>query len=63
MFDTYVRTFGKTEQKATNFVPDFGDFVFTICLDSNHKKQEIYIDNQRHENNQDVVKTAFLAAQ
>jgi hypothetical protein len=60
-FNTYTRTFEKAEQKAMNFLPNFGDFVLSTSLDSNCKKQEIFIDNQRHKNSQNVLKTAFLA--
>jgi hypothetical protein len=56
-------TFEKVEQKAMNLLPNFGDFVLSTCLDSKRKKQEIFIDNQRHKNGQDRQKTAFLAAQ
>jgi integrase len=43
-FNTYARTFEKTEQKAMNFLPSFGDFVLSTCLDSKRKKQEISRD-------------------
>jgi len=62
-FNTYARTFEEAEQKAMNFPPNFGDFVFAACLAKVCKKQEISIDNQRHKNSQDAIKTAFLAAQ
>ena len=61
-FSTYARTFEKAEQKALNFLPSFGNFVLSTYLDSNHRKQEIYIDNQRHKNSQDRIKTVFLAS-
>jgi integrase len=62
-FNTYARTFEKAEQKAMNLLPNFGDFVLSTSLDSNRKKQEIFIDNQRHKNGQNAMKTAILAAQ
>ncbi len=31
-FNTYARTFEKAEQKAMNFLPNFGDFVFATGL-------------------------------
>jgi integrase len=62
-FNTYARTFEKAEQKAMNFLPTFGNFVLSTCLDSKRKKQEIFIDSQRHKNSQDAQKTAFLAMQ
>ena len=61
-FNTYARTFEDAEQKALNFLPNFGDFVLATSLDSKRKKQEISIDNHRHKNGQDTRKTAFLAA-
>ena len=60
-FNTYVRTFEEAEQKALNFLPDFGNFVLVTCLDSKRKKQEISIDNYRHNNSQDTRKNAFSA--
>jgi len=62
-FNTYARTFKKAEQKAMNFLPHFGDFVFATSLAKVCRKQEIPRDNQRHKNSQDTLKTAFLAAQ
>jgi hypothetical protein len=32
-FNTYARTFDETEQKAVTFLPNFGDFVLSTCLD------------------------------
>jgi hypothetical protein len=52
-FNTYARTFGESEQKAVTFLPNFGNFVLSTCLDKSSIKQEISIDNQRQ-------KTAFL---
>ena len=60
-FNTYARSFEKAEQKALSALPDFGSFVLSTCLDKVCTKQEISIDNQRHENSQDTFKTAFLA--
>ena len=60
-FNTYARTFEEAEQKALNFLPNFGDFVLSTCLDSKRKKQEIFIDKQRHKNSQDTLKAAILA--
>ncbi|MHC4426741.1 MAG: tyrosine-type recombinase/integrase [Planctomycetota bacterium] len=60
-FNTYARTFEKAEQKAMNFLPDFGNFVLSTCLDKMGRKQEISVDNRRHKNSQDALKTAILA--
>jgi len=60
-FKTYARTLEKAEQKALNFLPDFGSFVLSTCLDKVCRKQEISVDNRRHKNSQDAVKTAILA--
>jgi hypothetical protein len=57
------RTLKKADQKALNFLPNLGDFVLTTCLDSNRRKQEISVDNWRHKNGQNAMKSAFLAAQ
>jgi len=62
-FNTYARTFEKAEQKAMNFLPNFGDFVFATCLDKVCGKQEILVDNRRHKNSQEGLKTEFLAVQ
>jgi len=62
-FNTYARTFEKAEQKAMNLLPNFGDFVLSTCLDKVCRKQEISVDNHRHKNGQDTLKTAFLADQ
>jgi len=60
-FNTYARTFEEAEQKAMNFLPNFGDFVLSTSLDSNGKKQEIFVDNRRHKNGHNTLKTALLA--
>jgi len=60
-FNTYARTFEEAEQKAMNLLPNFGDFVFTTSLAKVCRKQEISVDNHRHKNSQDALKTAFLA--
>ncbi len=60
-FNTYARTLENAEQKALNFLPDFGSFVLCGCLDKVCRKQEISVDNRRHKNSQDTVKTAILA--
>jgi len=60
-FNTYARTFEKAEQKAMSFLPNFGDFVLATSLDKMCRKQEISVDNRRHKNSQDTLKTAFLA--
>ncbi len=60
-FNTYARTFEGSEQKAMNFLPNFGNFVLSTSLDSNGKKQEIFIDNHRQENGHNTVITALLA--
>jgi len=62
-FNTYARTFEKSEQKAMNFLPNFGDFVLATSLDKVCRKQEISVDNHRHKNGQETLKTAFLADQ
>jgi hypothetical protein len=62
-FNTYARTFEAAEKKALNFLPNFGDFVLSTCLDKVCRKREISVDNQRHKNSQDTLGTAFLAAQ
>jgi integrase/recombinase XerD len=61
-FNTYARTFAEAEQKAVTFLPNFGDFVLSTCLDKICTRQDISRDNHRHENGQDTRKTAFLAA-
>ena len=60
-FNTYARTFEKAEQQAMNLLPNFGNFVLATCLDKVCRKQEISVDNRRHKNGQDTLKTAFLA--
>jgi len=60
-FNVYARTFDEAEQKAISFLPNFGNLVLDTCLDKTGRKQEITIDNHRHKNGQDTVKTAFLA--
>jgi hypothetical protein len=60
-FNTYARTFEEAEQKAINFLPNFGDFVLGTSLDNFCIKQEVYRDNQRHKNSQDALQTAILA--
>jgi integrase len=60
-FNTYARSFEKAEQKAMNFLPNFGNFVLSTCLDKVCRKQEIWVDNRRHKNSHDAQKTAFLA--
>jgi hypothetical protein len=62
-FNTYARVLPEAEQKAVTFLPNFGNFVLSTCLDSKRKKQEILIDTQRHKNSQDTLKTAFLTVQ
>ncbi len=60
-FNTYARTFEDAKQKAISFLPNFGNFVLSICLDKTGRKQEVCIDNHRHKNGQDILKTAILA--
>ncbi len=60
-FNTYARTFEEAEQKAINFLPNFGNFVFTTCLDKSGIKQDIIRDNQKQKNSDNTIKTAFLA--
>jgi integrase len=60
-FNTYARTFEEAEQKAVTFLPNFGNFVLSTCLDKTGTKQEILIDNQRQQNDQDTLKTAIMA--
>ena len=60
-FNTYARTFEEAEQKAMNFLPNFGDFVFATSLAKVCRKQEISVGNGRHKNSQDTLKTAILA--
>jgi hypothetical protein len=48
-------------QKAMNFLPNFGDFVLSTSLDSNGKKQEIFVNNRRYQNGHNTLKTALLA--
>ena len=38
IFNTYARTLREAEQKAVTFLPNFGNFVLSTCLDSNRKK-------------------------
>jgi len=59
-FNTYARTFEESEQKAMNFLPNFGDFVLSTSLDSDGNKQEIFVDSHRHKNGQDTLKNAVL---
>ena len=58
--NTYARTFEDSKQKAINFLPNFGNFVLATSLDSNRIKQEIFIDNGRHQNSNYELETAFL---
>ena len=60
-FNTYARTFDEAEQKAISFLPNCGNFVLSTSLDKMCRKQEICIDNHRHKNSQDTLKTAILA--
>jgi integrase len=60
-FNTYARTFAEAEQKAVTFLPNFGDFVLSTCLDKVCRKREISGDNHRHKNGQDTRETAILA--
>ena len=60
-FNTYARTFEEAERKAVTFLPNFGDFVLSTCLDKMCRKQEISVDNRRHKNGQDALKTPILA--
>jgi site-specific recombinase XerD len=60
-FNTYARVLPESEQRAISFLPNFGDFVLSTSLDSNHRKQEIFIDNHRHKNSQDTLINAVLA--
>ncbi|MHC4749685.1 MAG: hypothetical protein ACYTFW_07385 [Planctomycetota bacterium] len=45
-FHTYARTFEEAEQKALNFLPNFGDFVFATSLAKVCRKQEISVDKR-----------------
>ena len=60
-FNTYARTFEDAEQKAINFLPNFGNFVSATSLDTDRRKQEILIDNDRQQNHIYDTKTAILA--
>ncbi|MHC4477714.1 MAG: tyrosine-type recombinase/integrase [Planctomycetota bacterium] len=60
-FNTYARTFAEAEKKAVAFLPNFGNFVLSTCLDTDRRKQEISIDNRRHKNGQDTPKTQIVA--
>jgi len=60
-FNTYARSFGKAERKTLNFLPNFGNFVLSTCLDKVCRKQEISVDSRRHKNGQETLKPAFLA--
>ena len=60
-FNTYARTFEGAEQKAISFLPNFANLVLSTCLDSERKKQEIFIDNHRHKYGQDDLITEILA--
>ncbi len=62
-FNTYARVLPEAEQKAVTYLPNFGNFVFTTCLDKFGERQDIIRDNQRQKNSQNTVKTAFLAKQ
>ena len=59
-FNTYARTFEKAEQKAMNFLPNFGDFVFATSLAKVCRKQEIFRDNHRQKNSQGALKNGVL---
>jgi len=61
-FNTYARTFEEAEQKALTFLPNFGNFVLSTCLDKVCRKQEISVDNGRHKKGQNARKTAILAS-
>jgi hypothetical protein len=60
-FNTYARTFEEAEQKAMNFLPNFGDFVLSTSLDTNCRKQEILVDMLGHKNAQDTPRNAIFA--
>jgi hypothetical protein len=60
-FNTYARVLPEAEQKAISFLPNFGDFVLSTCLDKNRRKQEISVDTCRHKNSQDAFINAILA--
>jgi integrase len=60
-FNTYARTFEESEQKAMNFLPDFGNFVLSTSLDSSGKKQETFVDNRKQKIGYNTLKTALLA--
>ncbi len=62
-FNTYARTFEEAEQKAMNFLPNFGDFVLSTSLDTNCRKQEILVDMLGHKNAQDTPRNAIFASE
>jgi integrase len=62
-FNTYARVLPEAEQKAVTYLPNFGNFVLSTCLDKIGERQDIIRDNQRQKNSQNTVKTAFLAKQ
>jgi hypothetical protein len=57
----YARTLEEVEQKAVALLLNFGKFVLSASLDNKCRKHEIAIDNHRHKNSQDALKTAILA--
>jgi hypothetical protein len=47
-FQTGRLLINRMKLKLLNFLPNFSDVVLSTCLDNEHKKQEIFIDNHRH---------------
>jgi len=59
-FDTYARTFEGAEQKALNFLPNIGDFVFATSLAKQCVSGRTLPNCSGHKNGQDTQKNAVL---
>jgi len=62
-FNTYARTLEEAEQKALNFLPNFGSFVLSTSLDTNSRKREISVDVLGHKNGKDTPKNAVFTSE
>jgi integrase len=59
-FNTYARTFDEAEQKAINFLPNFGDIHLAFCLAHLGGKHRTTSDSLGNKNYDNEIKTAFL---
>jgi len=60
-FNTYARVLPEAEQKAISFLPNFGNFVLSTCLDIYCKQGVTLRDNQRQRNDQNALISPILA--